>query len=149
MAGFEWKYNLSGGRPLIKTFFMADTETLTKGDMVNLQTGEGDLAVTTDTAILGVMHGAENPDDEASSGVVAGTDSTTLIKVIVNPDAVYEDVDDTTARQPGATLDIAGTTGAQILATSSNTEFNVVERKRQATDPTRVVIMHALHPFNA
>ena len=42
--GFEWRYNISGGRPLILTFLMADTETFTRGDMMNVASGEVDLA---------------------------------------------------------------------------------------------------------
>ncbi len=154
MAGFEWKYNLSGGRPLIQTLVAKDTETLTKGDLMNLETGEVDLAVTTDTAIIGALQGAEDPDKEVNSsgvktpGVVSCTDSVTVLKVIVNPDAVYASAD-ANARLVGATLDIAGATGAQSLAASANTEFTVVERKRTTAEDTRVIIMHALHPFNA
>lgn len=154
MAGFEWKYNLSGGRPLIHTLVAKDTETLTKGDLLNLESGEVDLAATADTAIIGALQGAEDPDKEVNSsgvktpGVVYCTDSTTVLKVIVNPDAVYATAD-ANARNVGATLDISGATGAQTVATSSNTEFTVVERKRTTSEDTRVIIMHALHPFNA
>lgn len=145
--GFEWKYNVGGGRPLILTLLMKDTETLTRGDMLNVESGEVDLCATGDAAIAGVFVGPENPDDavDGKPGTVSGTDSTTLVKVIVNPDAVYEDANDTSARLAGATLDISGATGAQTLAASSNTEFVVVERKRQASDPTRVMICSSAH----
>ena len=150
MAGFEWKYNLSGGRPLILSYFFKDTETLTKGDMCNLESGEIDLAVTTDTAFIGAFQGAEIPSEEKDSngvltpGVVAGTDSTTLGKVVANPDAVYS-TPDSNARLAGATLDISGATGAQGVAASNNTEFVVVERKRQSSDPTFVQIISTIH----
>ena len=126
--GFEWKYNVGGGRPLILTLLMKDTETLTRGDMLNVESGEVDLCATGDAAIAGVFVGPENPDDavDGKPGTVSGTDSTTLVKVIVNPDAVYEDANDTSARLAGATLDISGATGAQTLAASSNTELVVV-----------------------
>lgn len=145
--GFEYRYNLSGGRPLILTFLMKDTETLTRGDMLNIESGEVDLAVTSDAALAGIFVGPEDPDDavERKPGTVSGTDSTTLVKVIVNPDAVYADANDTSARLAGATLDISGATGAQTLAASSNTEFVVVERKRQASDETRVMICSSAH----
>jgi|TARA_R110000824_G_scaffold398027_1_gene601446 hypothetical protein len=145
--GFEYRYNLSGGRPLILTYLMKDTETLTRGDMLNIESGEVDLAVTTDTGIAGVFVGPEDPNDavDGKPGTVSGTDSTTLVKVIVNPDAVYADASDTSARLAGATLDISGATGAQALATSSNTEFVVVERKRQSSDETRVMICTSAH----
>ena len=145
--GFEWRYNVSGGRPLILTFAMADTETFTRGDMMNVASGEVDLAVTGDLGLAGVFVGPENPSDatDGSPGIVAGTDSTTIVKVIVNPDAVYADPNDTSARLAGALLDISGATGAQTVAASSNTEFVVVERKRQSSDETRLQIASTSH----
>ena len=44
--GFAWRWNVSGGRPLMQSFYMKDTETLTVGDMLNLESGEVDLMVT-------------------------------------------------------------------------------------------------------
>ena len=145
--GFEWRYNLSGGRPLILTFVMKDTETLTRGDMLNIESGEVDLAATADVAIAGIFVGPENPDDavDGKPGTVSGTDSTTIVKCLVNPDAVYADANDTSARAAGATLDISGATGAQTVAASSNTEFVVVERKRQSRDETRLQIASTSH----
>ena len=145
--GFEWRYNISGGRPLILTFLMKDTETLTRGDMLNLESGEVDLLVTTDVAAVGIFVGPEDPDDatDGQPGIVSGTDSTTVIKAIVNPDAVYADTNDTSARLAGALLDISGATGAQTLATASNNEFVVVERKRQSSDETRVMFTAPTH----
>jgi len=145
--GFEWRYNLSGGRPLILTFLMKDTETLTRGDMLNIESGEVDLAATGDVALAGIFVGPENPDDavDGKPGTVSGTDSTTVVKCLVNPDAVYADGNDTNARLAGATLDISGATGAQTVAASSNTEFVVVERKRQSSDETRIQIASTSH----
>jgi len=145
--GFEWRYNISGGRPLILTFLMKDSETLTRGDMLNLESGEVDLMVTTDVAAVGVFVGPENPNDatDGQPGVVSGTDSTTIVKAIVNPDAVYADRNDTSARLPGALLDISGATGAQTIASASNNEFVVVERKRQASLETRVMFTAPTH----
>ena len=145
--GFEWRYNVSGGRPLLLTMAMKDTETLTRGDMLNVESGEVDLCATGDAAIAGVFVGPENPNDavDGKPGTVSGTDSTTIVKVIVNPDAVYADANDTSARLAGATLDISGATGAQTVAASSNTEFVVVERKRQSTDETRLMICSSAH----
>ena len=145
--GFEWRYNISGGRPLILTFLMKDSETFTRGDVMNIESGEVDLAATGDAALAGIFVGPENPDDavDGKPGTVAGTDSTTIVKVIVNPDAVYADANDTSARLAGATLDISGSTGAQTMAASSNTEFVVVERKRQASDETRAMICTSAH----
>ena len=145
--GLDWRYNLSGGRPLILTFAMKDSETLTRGDLLNVESGEVDLAATGDAALAGIFVGPENPSDatDGSPGIVAGTDSTTIVKVLVNPDAVYADANDTSARLAGATLDVSGATGAQTVASSSNTEFVVVERKRQASDETRLMICSSAH----
>ena len=145
--GFDWRYNVSGGRPLILTLAMKDTETLTRGDMLNIESGEVDLAATGDAALAGIFVGPENPEDavDGKPGTLAGTDSTTVVKVIVNPDAVYADANDTSARLAGATLDISGATGAQTVAASSNTEFVVVERKRQSSDETRLMICSSAH----
>ena len=145
--GFKWRYNVSGGRPLILTFLMKDSETFTRGDMLNIESGEVDLMVTSDVAAAGVFMGPFDPDDavDGKPGTVAGTDSTTLVKVIVNPDAVYADTNDTSARLAGALLDISGTTGAQTLASASNNEFVVVERKRQSGDETRVQFTAPTH----
>lgn len=112
--GFRYRYRMSGGVPTIQDLLYKDTETLTKGDMVNLESGEIDLAATADTNLLGVVLETQ-----------AGTDSTTRARVIVDADAVYA-VYDPNARLKGATLDIAGTTGAQTIAASSNKEFVVV-----------------------
>ena len=145
--GFEWRYNVSGGRPRILTFLMKDTETFTRGDMMNIESGEVDLAATADVALAGVFVGPENPDDavDGKPGTVSGTDSTTIVKVIVNPAAVYAAANDTSARLAGALLDVSGATGAQTIAASSNTEFVVVERKRQSSDETRVQIASTSH----
>jgi len=114
-AGFRFRYRLNGGEPTIQTLTIKDTEVLTKGDMVNLETGEIDLGATADTALVGVVLETKS-----------GTDSTTTYKVVVDSDAVYG-VYDANARVKGATLDLSGATGAQTVATSSNKEFVVVE----------------------
>lgn len=136
--GFTPRFMLGGGAvipPPVDLIFK-DTETLTAGDMVNLESGEVDLAVTTDAKILG-----------AAAETVAGTDSTTSIKCYTDPNIVYG-VDDANARVIGATLDIAGTTGAQTVAASSNKEF-VVVRASSATEETLVIINRDAHPFVA
>ena len=144
--GFIWRYNLSGGRPLILTFIMKDTETFTVGDMMNVETGQVDLGATADTGLAGAFVGPFDPKDAkvGEPGKVDGTTAVTVVKVIVNPDAVYG-VFDENARQPGAALDISGATGAQTVAASSNKEFVVVERKMQTADETRVMISQADH----
>lgn len=135
MAGFEFAYRLSGGAPTKQTLLFKDTETLTKGDMVNLESGEVDLAVTSDTALLGVV-----------TETKSGTDSTTSIEVITDADAVYA-VTDANARVKGATLDISGTTGAQAVAASSNKEF-VVQAPSGADEQTLVRFNVGVHVDN-
>jgi hypothetical protein len=124
MAGFKFKYRQSGGAPTIQNLLFKDTETLTKGDLVNLETGEVDLGATNDTGLLGIALETK-----------AGTDSTTRIQVITDEDAVYEDAADANARLVGATLDISGATGAMALASSSNKDV-VVVAESSATEPT-------------
>lgn len=112
--GFRYRGRISGGPPTVQDLLFKDTETLNKGDMVNLESGEVDLAATGDTALLGVI----------LEVAVSGTDSTTRIKVIVDADAIYG-VYDANARLKGATLDVSGTTGAMTVAASTNKEFVV------------------------
>ncbi len=130
--GFRFRYRLSGQPPTIQTLTIKDTETLTKGDLVNLESGEIDLAATNDTALVGAVQETK-----------AGTDSTTTYKVITDFDAVYG-VYDPNVRAIGATLDIAGTTGAMTVATSSNVDLIVVANST-ASEETLVMIAHGEH----
>lgn len=131
-AGFRFRYRLSGAPPTIQTILCQDTGTLTKGDLVNLESGELDIAATNDTAMVGVILETK-----------AGTDSTTYYKVITDFDAVYG-VYDANARLMGATLDIAGTTGAMTVAASSNVDLLVVAPST-AAEETLVMIAHGEH----
>ena len=131
-AGFRFRYRLSGGAPTIQTLTFKDTETLSKGDLVNLEGGEVDLAATNDSALVGAVLETK-----------AGTDSTTTIMVITDQDAVYG-VYDANARAIGATLDIAGTTGAMTVTTSSNADLIVVANST-AEEETLVRIVPAKH----
>ena len=114
MAGFTFRYRLSGAAPTIQVVKAKDTETLTKGDLLNLESGEVDLGAAGDTNFVGVC-----------LDTAARTDSTTDVPFIADDDAVYGVVD-ANARLKGATLDITGTTGAQGVTTSSGKEFVVV-----------------------
>jgi hypothetical protein len=125
MAGFTFRYRLSGGAPTIRTLKAKDTETITKGDMLNLESGTVDLGATADVAFLGVA---------LDSG--ARTTGVSDVTFIADDDAVYA-VTDANARLAGATLDLAGTTGAQGVAASSNKEF-VVVAPSSATEETLV-----------
>lgn len=123
--GFRPRFRLSGAPITYKLYTFKDTETLSKGDMVNLESGEIDLAATADTALCGIVMETK-----------AGTDSTTTILVAGanDPDLVFG-VYDPNARVEGATLDISGTTGAQTVASSSNKEF-VVFQTSSASEET-------------
>lgn len=111
---FDFRYRVSGGKPTVQPLTAKDSETLTKGDFANLESGEIDLAATADTNLVGVIQETK-----------AGVDSTTSHEVITDPDAVYGVVDNN-ARKIGDTLDLTGSTGAQGVTTSSNKEFVVV-----------------------
>lgn len=133
--GFRFAYRLSGGAPTIQDIVFKDTETITKGDLVNIESGQADLAATNDAAIAGV-----------ALETVAGTTGVTRIRVITDADAVYA-VDDANARLIGATLDITGATGAQTVTTSSNADVIVVAES-SATEPTLVKITATNHVFD-
>lgn len=132
MTGFRFRYRLSGGAPTIQSILFKDTETLSKGDIANLESGLADLAATADSNMLGVVEATK-----------AGTAEVTRIPIITDPDAVYG-VTDANARKIGDTLDIAGTTGAQKVAASSNKEF-VVVADSSASQETLVTINADAH----
>lgn len=130
--GFHFSHYLNGEKkPITRKYYFKDTETLTKGDIVNLETGEVDLGATGDTALVGVVNETK-----------AGTDSTTEIEVIVGWDAVYR-VYDPNARVEGAILDFAGTTGAMTVAADANHDLVVVANS-SASEPT-LVMLHPAH----
>lgn len=122
---FHFRYRISGGAPTIQRVVFKDSETITKGDVVNLESGQLDLGATADTNLVGV-----------ALETAAGVSATTLLTVITDADAVYGVVD-ANARLIGATLDLSGATGAQTVAASSNKEFVVVATS-SATEETLV-----------
>lgn len=134
-AGFRFMYRLGGGQPTIQKLTFKDTETLYKGDLVNLETGEIDLAATNDSALVGIV-----------LLTTAGTDSTTQVECITDADAVYA-VYDANARKIGATLDITGAAGAMGVTTSSNADLIVVADST-ADEWTLVKINHGEHWTN-
>lgn len=135
MPGFKYRYRLCGAPPTIEDLTFKDTETLSKGDLANLESGEIDLAATADTNLLGVILETQ-----------AGTTAVTKAKVVTDADAVYG-VTDANARVKGATLDLSGSTGAQGVTTSSNKEFVVVAAS-SATEETLVRINVGKHHNN-
>lgn len=135
--GFRFRGRKSGGLPTFQNILAKDTDAaITRGDMVNLESGEFDLGATGDTNFLGVVH--ENTK--------ATTDSTTRVRIIVDSDAIYG-VYDAVARVKGDTLDLSGATGAQTVAASSNKEF-VVFADSPATEETLVCFNTGKHVDN-
>lgn len=128
MAGFEFRYRLSGSRPTVQKVQMKDAELLTRGDMLNLETGEVDLGATLDTNFLGAA--------QQTIKAAAASAGVTEIEVIRDADAVYG-VKDANAREIGDTLDLSGASGAQTVAASTNKEF-VVVADSSATQETLV-----------
>ena len=133
--GFRFKARKGGGEPHYMDLLHATTETLSKGDLVNLETGEIDLAVSGDSAMLGAVQ-------ETGAGVA----STDRKRVIVDADAIYE-VYDPNARLKGATLDISGATGAMTVTTSGDADLTVWAEST-ASEPTLVCITHGEHADN-
>jgi uncharacterized protein YbcI len=132
MAGFEFRYRLNGGAATTRSFVFRDTETLTRGDILNLEDGEVDLGATGDAGLLGIC--TETKD---------GIGSTTRIEVIVDGDAVYG-VEDGNARVKGANLDLDGATGHQGVGESYNDELVVVAASA-ASEETLVRISTRKH----
>ncbi len=120
--GFRFRGRKNGGVPTIQSIVFKDTETISRGDMCNLETGQLDLGATGDALLLGMAQNTK-----------AGTSAVTLMDVIVDSDAIYG-VYDPVARVKGATLDLSGATGAQTIATSSNKEFVVYATKTAAQE---------------
>lgn len=130
--GFHFSQYMDGNKtPIRRRYLFKDTETLTKGDFVNLEitsgVGEVDLAVSGDTSIIGTA-------DET----IEGTDSTTWIWIILDNqgDAIYR-VTDATIRGETTELDISGSTGAMTLASDSDSDV-IVQANSTALEPTLV-----------
>lgn len=138
MAGFTFRYRISGGAPTVQSIQLKDAEAITKGDFLNLESGELDLAATADTNLVGVAC-----QTYTAAQVTA---LTTEIEAITDPDAVYGVVD-LNAREIGDTLDLTGATGAQGVTTSSNKEF-VVVTDSSATEETLVRVNIGKHYQN-
>ncbi len=133
-AGFRIRGRLTGKEIHYQDIVVKDTATYTQGDIVSVDTGEVTIATAALTAMIGpVME------------TVSGTDSTTKVRVCVDPDVIME-VYDANARLIGATLDVSGTTGAMTVTTSSEADF-VVYATSTATEPTLVIFNAGHHLF--
>lgn len=134
MSGFTFAYRVSGDAPTIQNLLFAAEETLTIGDLVTASGGGVKLGATAGSKFLGGVLNTK-----------AGK-TTDRIEVITDPDAVYSVVD-ANARKIGDTLDLAGATGVQKLAASSNKEF-VVVAESSASEPTLVRFNTGKHLYN-
>ncbi len=127
--GFTFQGYITGDKtPVIRKYVFKDTETLTKGDAINLESGEVDLfASGGDTGLIGV-----------ANETLSGTTLVTEIEVILDFGgmglwAIY----DANARDQGTELDITGATGAQTLGTDADSDV-IVAFNSTATEPTIV-----------
>ncbi|MEA2363924.1 MAG: hypothetical protein QOD71_3069 [Thermoleophilaceae bacterium] len=114
MPGFEFRYRLDGGQPTVRSFVFKNTEALNRGDMLNFEDGQVDLAVHGDTTLLG-----------CALETLEGEGGKSYIRLVTDADAVYA-VEDPNVRKTGDHLDLTGLTSAQGVATSASSEFTVV-----------------------
>jgi uncharacterized protein YbcI len=114
MPGFEFRYREGGGEPTIHSFVFKNTETLTRGDMLNFEDDRVDIGARDDTALIGAA--VETLDGDA--GV-------TEIRCVTDGDAVYA-VEDAHVRAKGDHLDLTGATGTQGVHSSPTSDLVVV-----------------------
>lgn len=150
--GFTPVKMLDGGpwTAQVRTIGPADGADIFIGDLINLESGLADPAVTTDVAIIGCVVGVgKESQDGSATGMYDPTNLTTLYyddSASTHTDYVIYYVPvknlimqvqtavDLSASVVGATLDITGangstTTGRSIMevTTSSNTDVSIVE----------------------
>jgi uncharacterized protein YbcI len=132
MPGFDFRYRIGGGEPTVRSFVFKNTETLTRGDMLNFETGRVHLGVRGDSTLLG-----------SATETIAGARDRTYIRVITDADAVYG-VEDPHARARGDSLDLVGATSLLGVASSPASELTVV-LDSTADDETLVRIADGRH----
>ena len=128
--GFQW-VGYEGGEPkepVIRKYVFKDTETLTKGDAINNESGVVDLFATGgDTGLIGV-----------ANETLSGTTAVTEIEVILDLHGRgLWAVTDANARTEGTELDITGTTGAQTISADGDSDV-IVAYNSTASQPTIV-----------
>lgn len=131
MAGFQWAGSIDGSEPIIRKFTVKASAVLSRGEMLNLESGEADAGATNDSAFLG-------PATEAVDNTVDGH----TVECITNPGAIYA-VEDANVRAAGDTLDLE--TGGLAVAATSNADFKVWADST-ADEPT-LVIFNGNHAF--
>jgi uncharacterized protein YbcI len=132
MPGFEFRYRLSGSAPTFEDLAFTDGELLSQGDMLAMTDGKVGLAATGDATLVG-----------AAVETLDGSASTRSIRAIVDSDAVYG-VEDPWIRRKGATLDLAGVSGAQTLAAGAKADF-IVDVDSSALEETLVRFSEGRH----
>ena len=133
----------------VRTITPADSADIFIGDLINLESGLADPAVTTDVDILGCVVGVGKEVDGAAAGAFNPDDLVTTYyddSSMVNTDYVIYYVPvknlimsvqtavDLRASVDGDTLDITGVAGSQTtgrsimeVTTSANTDVTIVE----------------------
>lgn len=131
MAGFQWAGSIDGSEPIIREFTVKASAVISRGEMLNLESGEADAGATNDAAFLG-------PATESVDNTVDGH----TVECIVNPGAIYAVVD-ANVRAAGDKLDLGS--GGLTVATDSNHDFTVWADST-ASEPT-LVIWNGNHAF--
>lgn len=134
--GFRYRGRQSGGQATIQNLTCANTATYSAGDTVTISSGQVALGATAATTFVGLCLETKS-----------ATAGSTKVRVIVDSDIILG-VYDNNARLKGATLDVAGATGAQTVAASSNKEFVVWETKSNNIDETLVTFNVGKHIGN-
>ena len=147
-TGFQYKHRLSGAAPTVRSFVVKTGVTaLAIGDLVHIEGSAAarvaDLAATNDTAFAGAIVGPDYKADGITPVDLANIATGERVLVVTDDDAVYA-VTDANARDGGDTLDIAGTTGAMGVTTSSNVDV-VVVADSASTQDTLVALSQANH----
>lgn len=123
MAGFHWAGSLDGSEPIIQEFVVKASAVISKGEMLNLESGEADAGAAADTGLIGIA--VEDVDNTVDGHTV---------HAIANPNAIYA-TEDANARVTGALLDLAS--GGMGLTTDSSHTFMVVSDST-SSEPTQV-----------
>lgn len=131
MAGFQWAGSIDGSEPIFRKFTVKASAVISRGEMLNLESGEADAGASNDAAFLGAA-------TEAVDNTVDGH----IVECIVNPGAIYAVVD-ANVRVAGDKLDLAS--GGLALTTDSNHDF-IVWADSAADEPT-LVIFNGNHAF--
>ena len=121
MAGFIFKYMLGGGVVYLTSFTVKAEESINKGDMCKITSGEAEPADTSDAT----MYGAAANDADAGE----------IVK-LYPPDSVYAVVD-ANARSCADVLDLSNTSNG--VAAKSNDDLIVV-RNSGASDDTLLTL---------